>query len=251
MSRAFDVIPLVLKHEGGFVNDPRDAGGATNKGITIKTFQRYIKPSGTVEDLKRLTTEQAVVVYKRQYWDAVSADLLPRGVDYAVFDFAVNSGPSRAARSLQRVVGAKEDGIIGPATLEAVEAYDQAQIIADLCEVRLAFLKAIRGGKDWQAFGRGWSRRVREVKEGALEMARTPEPQGAYAEAPRDSRTKSKTMRSQIMQWGSTGGLSMLAWWTAQDTEAKLIIAGLLAVGIVAGSIIFRERLRHWAAGVR
>lgn len=83
MNRATICIPRILKHEGGYVNHPNDPGGPTNKGITLATFRRYLKRNGTIDDLKALTTEQATAVYKAQYWDAVSADLLPVGVDYA------------------------------------------------------------------------------------------------------------------------------------------------------------------------
>lgn len=161
-------LPLILKHEGGFVNHPRDPGGATNKGITLATFRRYVKPGGSVEDLKRLTTAQAGTVYRRQYWDAVHGAELPDGVDYAVFDFAVNSGTSRAAKYLQAVVGAVQDGKIGPNTLKAVRAKDPEDVINALCDMRLAFLKRL---STWGTFGRGWSSRVAGVRKHALEMA--------------------------------------------------------------------------------
>lgn len=173
MTRAEHIIPLILKHEGGYVNHPSDPGGATNKGITIATFRRYIKPSGTISDLKALTTAQATIVYKRQYWDAVSADLLPWGVDYAVADFAVNSGPSRAAKELQRVVGAAVDGKIGPDTIKAVRARAPADVVRQLCARRLAFMKSIRGGSLWRTFGRGWLRRVDEVLAKSLNDVKT------------------------------------------------------------------------------
>ena len=95
----------VLKHEGRYVDHPKDPGGATNKGVTIATFRRYVKPNGTKADLRAITEDLVATVYYKHYWAAVHANELPAGVDYAVFDLAVNSGPSRAARSLQRVVG--------------------------------------------------------------------------------------------------------------------------------------------------
>lgn len=164
-TRAEIAIPRILEHEGGYVDHPRDPGGATNKGITIATFRAYIKPNGAKEDLKRLTTEQATVVYKRQYWDAVMADSLPVGVDYAVADFAVNSGPSRAAKYLQAVVGVSQDGRIGPQTLAAVNRMDSAKIINTLCDNRMAFLRRL---KTWPSFGKGWTRRVEGVRRAAL-----------------------------------------------------------------------------------
>lgn len=172
MNRNFEAaLKLVLKHEGGFVNHPRDPGGATNKGITLATFRRYVKPRGSVADLKALTVEQAGIVYRRRYWDAVIGAELPTGVDYAVFDYAVNSGPGRAAKELQRVVGATVDGRIGPQTLKAVHAKHPGAIINALCDRRMAFLKRLR---TWPTFGRGWTNRVRGVRKHALAMASNP-----------------------------------------------------------------------------
>lgn len=165
MNRYQVCIPRILKHEGGYVNHPRDPGGATNRGITLATYRRYIKRSGTVADLKALTEAEAVKVYKAQYWDAVKADQLPVGVDYTVADFAVNSGPARAAKHLQKAIGVKQDGKIGPATLAAVASRDPAQIVHAIHDSRMAFL---RGLKTWGTFGRGWTRRVSEVQSSSL-----------------------------------------------------------------------------------
>lgn len=165
-------LKLVLKHEGGFVNHPSDPGGATNKGITIGTFRRYVKPNGTIEDLKRITDDQVATVYRRHYWDAVLGAELPDGVDYAVFDFAVNSGVSRAAKYLQAVVGVTQDGVIGPATIKAARQIMHAKIIHDLCDKRMSFLKGL---STWKTFGKGWTNRVTGVRSEALKMT-APDP---------------------------------------------------------------------------
>lgn len=161
-------LTAVLKHEGGFVNHPADPGGATNLGVTLANFRRYVKQSGTVEDLKNLTVEQAGVVYRRFYWDRVLGAELPAGVDFAVFDFAVNSGPLRAVQYLQRIVGVPDDGRIGPRTLAAVRAMPARQIVERLCDDRLAFLRRLR---TWKAFGKGWGARVAGVRALGLQMA--------------------------------------------------------------------------------
>ena len=121
-------LALVLKHEGGFADHPSDPGGATNKGITLKTFRQYVKHNGTVADLKRITDAQVATVYKLHYWNKVKGDDLPAGVDYAVFDFAVNSGPKRAAEYLQSLLLVKVDGIIGPQTIAAAKRADAGQL---------------------------------------------------------------------------------------------------------------------------
>lgn len=161
----------VLKHEGGFVNHPRDPGGATNKGVTIGTFRRYVKANATVQDLKNISNEQVAVVYKRHYWDAVRADELPAGVDYCVFDNAVNAGPNRSIKQLQEMTGAVVDGRIGPNTVRAATSVNAKTLIDKLCNRRLSFLRSIRGGSLWKTFGRGWQARVDSVRRGALKLA--------------------------------------------------------------------------------
>jgi len=167
-SNADRAIAEVLKHEAGYVDHPLDPGGCTNKGITIATYRAHIDPRGTCADLRRLSTEQAVRVYRAEYWDRVSGDALPAGVDLAVFDFGVNSGPRRAARFLQRQVGAFDDGIIGPKTLSAIGSHDPALVVKRLCNARLAWLQTLG---TWPAFGRGWTRRVSAVKASGLQLA--------------------------------------------------------------------------------
>ena len=182
MDRNFErSLKLVLKHEGGFVNHPSDPGGATNKGITIATYRRYVKKNGTVADLKAISDAQVAFVYRKQYWDAVRAGDLPSGVDYAVFDFGVNSGPSRAIKFLQRVVGVEQDGLIGPATLRAVNELSAASIIEELCNARMKFL---RGLNTWETFKRGWTSRVVGVEDEALKMAKVvvPKPKPPVAD---------------------------------------------------------------------
>jgi lysozyme family protein len=169
MKENFDrALRLVLVHEGGFSDHPRDPGGATMKGVTLNTFRRHFGSDKTVDDLRNITQEQLGQVYRSGYWDKCKGDELASGVDYAVFDSAVNSGPGRAARWLQAAVGAKPDGAIGPNTLGQVATHEPPAIIDELCDNRLTFL---RGLDTFSTFGRGWTRRVGEVRRHALEMA--------------------------------------------------------------------------------
>lgn len=160
-------IPLVLKHEGGYVNHPMDDGGPTYKGITLTTYRRYINPRGKATDLKKMPQAQIIDIYKQHYWDKVRADMLPPGVDHAVFDFAVNSGPVKATRFLQDVVGAEVDGKLGPATLRAVRAMMPARLITALCDQRMRYLEE---HEDAPTFLKGWRRRVNRVRKEALGM---------------------------------------------------------------------------------
>ena len=158
----------MLKSEGGFVNHPADPGGMTNLGVTQRVWEEWLGRPVSEKEMRALTPTIVAPMYKRQYWDKVAADNLPSGVDYIVFDAAVNSGPGRAAKWLQTVVGAVADGAIGPNTLKAVAAYPADKLIEDYQALRLEFLKNL---PTWETFGRGWDRRVAEVKQTALTFA--------------------------------------------------------------------------------
>ena len=160
-------LSLVLADEGGFVDDPRDNGGATNHGVTLATYRALMKPGATVADLRHISQAELATIYRDHFWNAVDADALPAGVDYAVFDYAVNSGPDRAAKALQSVVGAAQDGKIGPKTLAAVARKPPAATITLICNSRLVFLETL---PNWDHFGKGWSARVARVQAAALKM---------------------------------------------------------------------------------
>jgi lysozyme family protein len=162
-------LSAVLKHEGGYVNHPADPGGATNKGITQKVYDAYRQRLGLgVRSVKLLADDEMRDIYKKQYWDVVRGDDLPDGVDFAVFDFGVNSGPSRAVKFLQMGLGVKVDGIPGVVTLRAAEESDPRIIINAICDKRLEFLKNL---PHWETFKNGWRSRVAGVRAMALSMA--------------------------------------------------------------------------------
>lgn len=170
-SRFDRAVDHVLRHEGGFVQHPRDPGGATNYGITRATLSRARGRPASINDVRRLTREEAASIYRRLYWDAVRADELPPGLDHAVFDLGVNSGSSRAVMMLQRVLGVEEDGIVGPVTRAAAREADVAETIRSLTRARLGFLGRL---PTWPVFGRGWRRRVLAVEQEALQLASFP-----------------------------------------------------------------------------
>ncbi|KMO11313.1 hypothetical protein QR79_30055 [Methylobacterium indicum] len=161
-------LTLVLKHEGGWVDDPADPGGATNLGVTIGTLSLWLGRPATKAEVKALTVATVAPIYRRNYWDAVQGDALPAGLGYALFDFAVNSGPKRAVIGLQRALKVADDGALGPLTLAAVAKHKPADLIDPLCDGRLAFLRDL---STWPRFGKGWARRVEEVRKAALAMA--------------------------------------------------------------------------------
>jgi lysozyme family protein len=160
---------LMLAHEGGYVDHPKDPGGRTNLGVTQHVWEEWMGRPVSEKEMRALTPIMVKPLYKRKYWDAVRADDLVDGVDYCVFDVAVNSGPGRAIKFLQSCVGTTPDGGFGPATLAAVKKAeeDPVRLVELYCAKRLEFLQSL---KTFETFGKGWSRRVAEVKEEALKM---------------------------------------------------------------------------------
>lgn len=169
MSRFDACLPLILAHEGGYVDHPKDPGGATNLGITLDTLSAHRGRRVTKDDVKALTVAEAGAIYLKNYWFPIHADKLPAGVDYILFDLAVNSGVGRARKYLQRAAGVADDGIIGPATLAAVKARKPMQLVDSIAGLREAFY---RGLDTFPTFGKGWLRRLAEVTAKAREMAR-------------------------------------------------------------------------------
>lgn len=168
MTNRFDAcLPLILKHEGGYVDHPKDPGGATNLGVTLATLSEWLGRTATKAEVKALTRETVAPIYRKNYWDACQCDKLPAGVDYMVFDLAVNSGPARARRYLQGAVGATEDGAIGPKTLERVSRVHPDNIIRAMSKRRESFYRSL---DTFPTFGKGWLRRLAEVTKAAEEM---------------------------------------------------------------------------------
>lgn len=168
-SRFNACLAQVLRHEGGYVDHPADPGGATNLGITLATLAAWRGKPVTKQDVRNLTVAEAGEIYRARYWLPIRGDALPPGVDLAVFDAAVNSGPARAAKWLQSVLGVTQDGEIGLQTLAALaRAPGPVTVVIDLCDARMRYL---RGLPTWATFGKGWTRRVAEVEVEALRVA--------------------------------------------------------------------------------
>jgi len=165
----FDIcLPLILAHEGGYVDHPRDPGGATNLGITLDTLSAYRGRKVTKDDVRSLAVAEAGASYRKNYWHQIHGDDLPAGLDYILFDLAVNSGVGRARKYLQRAAGVAEDGIIGPATLGAMRARKPLDMVNAVAGYREMFYRNL---DTFPTFGKGWLRRLAEVTEKAREMA--------------------------------------------------------------------------------
>ena len=155
---------MLLHHEGGYVWHEEDPGGETNLGVTKKVYQDW----GGTKDMIDLTVEDVAPIYKKNYWDRCKCDELSSGLDWAVFDWAVNSGTRRVSKALQKACGAERDGVIGNKTLALANEQDVKYMIEEIGVIRQSFYESLR---TFKTFGRGWTRRNKETTEQALSMA--------------------------------------------------------------------------------
>lgn len=165
------IYPLLLKDEGGFTWEKTDPGGPTKYGITQDRLSLWRKREVTVDEVRALTVEEAYEIYQAMYWNALSCDNLPAGLDYAVFDFGVNSGPSRSAKALQKLVGADPDGSIGEKTLKAVAEYVSEngleKTIKRFNTNRSNYLKTLH---HFNVYGNGWLDRVDRLTKNSIAL---------------------------------------------------------------------------------
>jgi len=196
----------IFKHEGGYVDHPRDPGGATNMGITIGTLRDWRGKPVTKADVKALTRAEAAQIYEARYWRPVRGDDLPAGVDLVAFDPAVNSGVSRGVRWLQSGLGVPQDGRTGPVTVDAARRADPVATIKRACAARMGFLRGLR---TWGTFGKGWSRRVASVEAVAIRMAQAGAAQPArpaLIEAKAEAQANAKRDQAGAAGAGASGG---------------------------------------------
>jgi lysozyme family protein len=267
-------LPWTLAHEGGWSNHPKDPGGATMRGVTQRVYTGFRSRKGLPnQSVRFITPEEIHDIYKFQYWDALRCDDLPAGIDYAVFDFGVNSGVSRAARYLQRVLGVKQDGIIGVNTIRAANEADPAFVVQKLCELRMQFL---RGLKTWKTFGRGWTRRVMGEIEGTqnddtgvvdranflvvgfvktIEQAEAIAPKAAAPgkgmEEERESSGESSIIRANALQIATAGGVGVQTFFSSLEGIERTIFLGFAGVVILLAFFTIRKRVQAWADGWR
>jgi lysozyme family protein len=152
---------LMLASEGGYVNHPSDPGGMTNLGVTKRVWEEWVGRESNEKEMRSLTPEMVEPLYKRKFWDACKCDDMPSGIDYLVFDFAVNAGVGRSAKILQTAVGVPADGGIGPITLAAVKAQDPAELVQKFSDAKETFYRSLN---TFDTFGKGWLNRVAAVK---------------------------------------------------------------------------------------
>lgn len=150
-NKAFE---MVIGNEGGYVNDPYDKGGETKYGISKKQYPHV--------DIPSLTLEQARDIYRKDYWCRYKCDCLPDAVGLVLFDSVVNSNAKRMIKFLQECLGVSADGIMGNQTIGACNRLPLKKIINDFLDKRLAYLMTL---SDWKRYGKGWSNRIKRVRE--------------------------------------------------------------------------------------
>lgn len=229
-------LKIVLEHEGGYVDHPRDPGGATNLGVTLATLSSWRGRMATKADVRALTQRDVEPIYEQKYWNVVRGDDLPYGVDLAVFDFGVNSGPARSGRYLQAVVGAVQDGKVGPSTLGMVRRMDGKYVVQKLCARRLSF---VRGLRTWATFGRGWSRRIADIEARGVAMwmvretATSPVNQASVLnDEARAAHKKSETQGKSVVGVGAGSGAGIVA------VDNVMMLGVIVAVALVAAVVL-------------
>jgi lysozyme family protein len=258
-----DSLRRLLAHEGGYSNHPSDPGGPTNFGVTIADYRRYAKPNATAADVMVMRVEEAATIYREKYWDALACNALPAGVDYALFDYCVNSGVGRAGKVLRRLVGLPDDDWhVTDAVLAYARARSPAALIDAMCAERLAFLKRL---KTWPVFGAGWGRRVAEVKVVALSMAANaaraatqdaPSPLPHASPAPASGKAEIPLPKKTEKVIKGAGGASLAgivaaanAWALAHPFETlALAIVGVAAIAAGLSALDRWHKRRQEAA---
>jgi len=162
-----ECLDLVLKSEGGWVNNPKDPGGETNLGVTKVVWEEWV--GHPVETMKNLTKDQVAPLYEQKYWRPCYGEVLPRGLDFVVFSMGVNAGPGRSVKLLQSAIGCVSDGIIGSRTRELISASNSATLINKFSESRRDYYRSL---KTFPIFGKGWLARVDHEETEAFNMAK-------------------------------------------------------------------------------
>ncbi len=198
-----DCLNRLLKDEGGYTNNPPDPGGPTNFGITLVDYQKYIKRSGTADDVRRMDVNDAKRIYKSKYWDALDCDSLSSGVDYTVFDYGVNSGLGRPRKALQRF-----------------KNLSGAQLIDAINNERLSFLRSLG---TFSVFGKGWTKRVSGVCAYSKVLAK------------KDNTTGPKTSALIAIGAALSLGAAISQFWHQHET---VIIISAVVLAVLIGAAI-------------
>lgn len=243
----------VLIHEGGYVNHPADPGGETNKGVTYRVYYAYRQRKGLpIQSVRYISNAELSEIYRFQYWNNVLGDHLPAGVDYVVFDGAVNSGPKQSIIWLQQALGCVPDGAIGEATLNALEkCNDLRGLISNICARRMGFLQRL---STWGTFGKGWTARVSGVKATGLAMLENTQAPRLTAMPNSDKTAKpdkiDKPVAAEMVRDSAVGGsvlteaANQLMPFQDYSNIIRFVVVGLVLLAVGAGIWAYWKRYR-------
>lgn len=224
----------LLAHEGGYSNHPSDPGGPTNWGITIIDARKYWKFNASSDDVRSMPLSTARGIYKEKYWNALRCDELPAGVDYAVFDYGVNSGIGRSGKVLRRVLGLPDNThVVTEQVRGELLGKNPASVVAMICDERMAFLRRL---KTWPVFGVGWARRVAGVRTVGTRMAVGKPPETAVLPPTLPAPGKGEVPINRKAQTGGIGGA--IATGTAASTQAPDLITVIIIVVVTIAAAL-------------
>lgn len=215
----------VYKDEGGYTNDAADSGGPTNYGITIHDARTYWKADATADDVRNMPKAVAADIYAKHYANPIHYDELPAGVDYAIFDYGINSGVSRSVKVAQGIVGVHQDGGLGPTTLSAIQKYDPTTLVNAIYAERLNFLQHLG---TWSTFGKGWTRRCSTGKKLSLSLI---------------SKYKTETQPKDV----TTTSIQPKKETTTMMINWKTTVAGITAIITALGTLFTANGMIDWS----
>lgn len=231
-----EAITKVFLDEGGYTNDPRDPGGATNWGITIFDARAYWMPNATPADVRAMPKHVAEQIYRTKYAAPVRYDQLPAGFDYSVLDLGINSGIGRAIPYAASVLGAKAGTKIDALIPLAALYPDKKKLIQIYWAKRLAFLKSL---KTWSVFGGGWGRRVASGEALAVKLylkyGAMLNPPAVQAELQKES-TKAET-QSKMSKAGA-GATVVPTSSSASFDWTHIGMGGKIAIACVGAALL-------------
>lgn len=231
--------------EGGYVDHPKDPGGATNMGITFAVLQNWRGKPITKADVNNLTKAEAAKIYEARYWKPLNGDNLRVGDDLAVFDFGVHSGVSRSAKYSQAIAGVTQDGKIGPITLSAIARIPSRDFIKRLCARRLSFVQSLA---IWNTFGKGWSRRIASVEATALSWVSSKSELQQDAKEARGAAGKTGTGAVGV---GGAGTADQVSGASGLPLSFVIAAVTLIAGVFVVRTIIHAQRASALAAAAK
>ncbi|KZL18167.1 glycoside hydrolase family 108 protein [Pseudovibrio sp. Ad37] len=256
---------LVMKWVGlsemGYVDHPKDPGGATNHGVTIKTLSKWRGCNVSKDEVKALTKVEAEEILKTWFFDPVRFDELPAGLDYTVVDFSINSGAKRAIEYLQRALGVDDDGVFGRGTMDAVKRAanegDMPDLIKRLNEKRWAYMKRL---SNWSSFKNGWTRRVmgdeigiQDGDIGVIDRSTRLHEQAVGVSAklpipvPKPAAGKAEGKASLKSNWMQPEGLSKIATGVSMlgsaVSEQPILQVGLVAMALLGFGFLLWQQM--------